>query len=169
MSPKAVKYYIDTSALIRIFRFYPKSLVIPIWEKLEEMFKSKQLISHRVVYDEITTSSKVQDILSEKITPLKSSFQTMKDSQLIIVADIVNKFPGLIDPNREKEQADPWLIAMAVEERSKNQEEMLYVVSEENETKKNRIPAVCKHYKLEHLNLERFFEMIGVDFNVSFK
>ncbi|PKN02016.1 MAG: hypothetical protein CVU77_03545 [Elusimicrobia bacterium HGW-Elusimicrobia-1] len=164
-----VKYYIDTSALIRTFRFYPQSLIAPIWGKLEAMFKSGQLASHRFVYEEITTAAKSPDILSKSITPLKEYFKTQTYSQTKIVADIISKFPGLIDPNQEKEEADPWLIAIAIMEKIKNIAKDICVVSEESERKPNKIPAVCKHYKIEHLNLERFYLKIGLDFKVIFK
>ena len=161
------KYFIDTSALIRIFRFYPEDLREPIWNKLESMFKSGQLVSHRLVYDEITTTSKNPDVLSEKVKPLKEHFKTLKYGQSILVSDIVKKFPGLIDPSREKEQADPWLIAIAIEDKKEDSDTEIYVVSEESETKPNKIPAVCAHYGIKHLSLEKFYKDIGLSFSVS--
>jgi hypothetical protein len=162
------KYYIDSSALIRTFRFYPKDLIGPIWTKLEGMFKAGQLVSHRLVFEELTTSSKKpSDTLSKSVIPLKEYFETQKYSQAKIVADIIGKFPGLIDPNQEKEEADPWLVAIAIEQKQLNTGNEVYVVSEESETKQQKIPAVCKHFKIEHLNLEQFYKKIGLSFNVT--
>jgi hypothetical protein len=33
---------------------------------------------------------------------------------------IIRKFPGLIDPEKEKNQADPWIIALAIEKNEDN-------------------------------------------------
>ena len=133
------------------------------------MFKAGYLVSHRLVYDEVTTTSKNPDVLSKKVKPLKEYFKTMKYGQLKLVADIVKKFPGLIDPSQEKEQADPWLIAIAIEEKTKNPSLETCVVSEESETKPHKIPAVCTHYKIKHLNLDRFYKDIGLSFKIVSK
>ena len=164
---KEDKFYIDTSALIRIFRFYPGDLSEQIWKKLNEMFISRQMRSHRFVYEEITTTSKNPDALTRKVLPLRDYFETIKYSQTLITSDIIKNFPGLIDPNNEKEQADPWLIAIALEEKKCNFDEAIYVVSEESEIKQNRIPAVCRHYEIEHINLDSFFKKIGVSFKMA--
>lgn len=169
-SKKAKRYIIDTSALVRIFRFYPGQLLEPVWAKLEILFESGILFSHRLVYDEITTGSKKQDILSEKVKPLKKYFLTLKYEQVKWVNKIIQTFPGLIDPNREKDQADPWLIALAIEENQQlhlfDEPDQIVIVSMESEEKQNRIPAVCKHFGIKHLNLDRFFEEIGISFEV---
>lgn len=163
------QYYIDSSALIRIFRFYPAQLRTQIWDKLANMFNSGELVSHRLVYDEITTNSKNQDMLSKSITPYRDSFQTLQFEQSIIVRDIIMKFPALIDPSREKDQADPWLIALVVLNKNLNPNQKYFIVSEESESKPNKIPSVCRHYKIEHLNLENFYNRIGLSFTVNSK
>jgi hypothetical protein len=166
-------FCIDASALIRIFRFYPKDLIMPIWKKLEDLFKKGQLFSHRLVYEELTTDSKEPDLLSKCIKPLRNSFRTMQFDQAKLVSKIVSKFPGLIDSSREKDQADPWLVALGIEEQKRvdlfNPKKKVYIISEESESKPNRIPAVCKHYGIEHLNLERFYRLMGWSFQLSSK
>ena len=161
------KYYMDTSALVRIFRFYPKVLIDPIWNKLESLFKSGQVSSHMLVYDEITTSSKKPDLLSKKVSPLRGYFESQKYNQVKIVADIIGKFPGLIDPTREKEQADPWLIAIALEYKNNNPTKKLYIISEESESKPFKIPAVCSYYRIEHINLEGLWKQLGMTFSAN--
>ena len=43
------------------------------------------------------------------------------------------------------------------------------VVSAESEKSLNKIPAVCKHYSIEHLNLFEFFEDNGWKFSLAKK
>ncbi len=71
-------------------------------------------------------------------------------------------FPRLIDARAKKDEADPWIISLVIE---KMEEENLFgkdsdfvVVSAESEKSDTKIPAVCKHYKVRHMNLFQFFE-----------
>ena len=88
--------------------------------------------------------------------------------QLQYVSQIISKFPNLIDSDREKDQADPWLIALAIEEQSKlelfNPKQKLVVVNEESKAKPQRIPDVCNYYGLKSLNLLELFKYFGWDF-----
>jgi hypothetical protein len=107
--------------------------------------------------------------LSKKIKPLRHYFETTKYNQALVVSDIVNKFPGLIDPNREKEQADPWLIAAAIERKKEEKIKKVYVVSAESEERMHRIPAVCRYFGIEHLNLNQFYKVQKWSFKMFFK
>jgi hypothetical protein len=156
-------FYIDTSALIRVFRFYPKELVKSMWKRLEKLFTSGIMISHIFVYEEITTEAKNSDFLSKCITPLRSCFKRTTFTQANLVKKIIEEFPGIIDVQKEKNQADPWLIALAIERKGEldlfSSSKKLYLVSEESEIKPFRIPAVCKKYGINHINLEGFYKM----------
>ena len=43
------------------------------------------------------------------------------------------------------------------------------IVSTESESSPNKIPAVCKHFQVRHLNLFEFFEDNGWQFSLSKK
>lgn len=163
-------FCIDTSALVRIFRFYPLELVKQIWASLENLFNEERMISHFLVYEEITTRSKEQDFLSKCVTPLRPFFKGMNFNQALIVSKIVKEFPGLIDPHKERDEADPWLIALAIEEKKQlnlfNPSKKLYLVSAESERKPFKIPAVCKNYGINHINLDEFYQMMGWSFKL---
>jgi len=156
-------YFIDTSALVRIFSFYQGDLIDPIWEKVEELFLNGMMFSHRFVYDEITTDSKKPDLLSKKITPLQAYFKPVSFEQAQIVSGIIKSFPDLIDPKNEKDQADPWLIAAGVLEHKQlslfNPNKKIYIVSEESESGQNKIPSASKSFGLGHLNLSSFYQL----------
>jgi len=156
-------YFIDTSALVSMFRFHPNDLIDSIWEKVEELFLNGMMFSHRFVYDEITTDSKKPDMLSKKITPLQTYFKPVSFEQAQIVSNIIKRFPGLIDSNNEKDQADPWLIAAGILEQKQlslfNPNKKIFIVSEVSESEENRIPSVSKSFGLSHLNLARFYRL----------
>ena len=83
------------------------------------------------------------------------------------VGDVLAKFPKLIDPNNEKNQADPWLVAMMREFKEQEDsglfpnETEYYLVTEESTQKDNRIPAACKKYGVNHLTLFEFFKKMN--------
>ena len=164
-------YFIDSSSLVTIFRTTSNDLIDQIWEKLEELFLNGRMFSHRFVYDEITTDSKRPDLLSKKITPLQTYFKPVIFEQAQLVSDIVKRFPNLIDPKNEKEQAAPWLIAAAVLEQNQyslfNPNKKVYVVSEESESDPNGIPSVSKGLGLEHLNLSSLYQINNWSFEVK--
>jgi hypothetical protein len=156
-------FFIDTGALVRIFRSNPIDQIDLIWDKLEELFLNDRMFSHRFVYDEITTDSKRPDLLSKKVTPLQAYFKPASFEQAQLVSNIIKKFPGLIDPKNEKEQADPWLMAAAILELNQhslfNPNKKVYLVSEENKSDPDMLPTVSKHFGLDHLNLPGFYQL----------
>lgn len=155
----------DSSAFIDLYRHYGQPLIPEIWVELDKFFADGKIISHKIVFDELTTSSKRPDGLSQWISSKRSSFKDMTGNQALHVASIVKEFPGLIQPEREKDQADPWLIALAIEERAQlklfTQERDIIIVSQESPIRPQKIPAVCKHYCIQHFNLFEFFNFNG--------
>lgn len=164
---RAEIFCFDTSALVRLHRFYPETVIPDIWTELDRMFKSGKIISHEFVYDEILPDPKKPDDLGKWIEKKESSFKPVTQFQLDNVADVLAKFPKLIDPNNERNQADPWLISMMRE--FKEQEDTglfpdetdYYLVTEESTSKDNKIPAACRKYGINHLTLFEFFGKMG--------
>ncbi|MFC1970474.1 DUF4411 family protein [Chloroflexota bacterium] len=117
------------------------------------------------VFDELTTNAKRPSSLSKWITSKRGNFRDITGIQAQSVASIINQFPGLIDWKHEKDQADPWLIALVLEQSSQsnlfmpNQE--IVIVSQEDKTSTQKIPAVCKHYDIRHFDLFEFFDYNG--------
>jgi len=156
-------YFIDTSSLAEMFRNPHADRLNRIWEKMEELFLNGRIFSHRLVYEEITTDSKRPDLLSKKITPLQAYFRPMSFEQAQLVSDVIKKYPALIDPKNEKEQAAPWLIAAAILEQRQyslfNPDKMVYVVSEQSGSDPEGFPSIIKSLGLEHLNLSGFYQI----------
>jgi hypothetical protein len=132
--------------------------------------KAGEIISHRLVFEEISIDSKNPDFITTWIADKKEYFLNRTNAQIAEVPKIIKKFPELIDYKYEREQADPWLIALAIE---KSKENTLFetctpvVVSQEKQNSSKKIPAACKAFNIEHLSLKDFFKEIGLNANIS--
>lgn len=160
-------YCFDSSAFIALNRTSDSVIKIPesVWDHIEDMMNNGQLISHQIVFNELTSFSKNPDFVAKWIEDKKQFFYPKTDFQIVKVADIISKFPGLIDYKSEKEEADPWLIALALEQSKKdNLFEICVsvVVSQESSKKSQKIPAVCKNFEVRHLPLREFFDETGL-------
>jgi hypothetical protein len=164
-------YCIDTSALVTMHRFYPIRILPDLWKHLEELFKNKKIISHDFVYDEIVPEPGTRDDLAKLIEKHKVCFRPISKRQAQLVPEILSIYPHLIDPRSKKDQADPWIVAMVVEMMEESslfeKDADFVIVSTESEKSPNKIPAVCKHYKVRHFNLFDFFEDNGWQFSLS--
>lgn len=152
----------DQTLLLSMHRYYPVRIIPDLWKRLEELFKQKKVISHDFVYDEIVPGSDTKDDLARLISKYKSCFKAISKRLAQIVPEILSLFPHLIDPRSKKDQADPWIIAMIVEVMEEislfGKESDFVIVSTESENSPDKIPAVCTHYRVRHMNLFEFFE-----------
>lgn len=167
-------YCFDTSAFLALSRTNEKVIKIDdaIWKYLEKMMKMGGVISHRIVFNEIISGTKNPPFIIQWIKGKRGYFLPKSDSQIAQIPEIVQQFPDLIDYARESEQADPWLIALAIE---KSKEANLFevyvsvVVSQENQNSSKKIPAACKHFRIGHHSLREFFDEIGLSTKLSKK
>lgn len=160
-------YCFDTSAFVMLSRTSENIIQLPkeVWEHLENMMGSGLIISHEIVFNEINSGTKNPDFITKWIANKKTSFLKKTNAQVIEVSKIVKQFPGLIDPKQEHEQADPWIIALAIEKCSETSLFEKYecaVVSLESSKSSTKIPAVCKSFGIKHLSLKEFFEETGL-------
>lgn len=166
-------YCFDTSAFITLGKTNERVMKLPsaLWDRLEKMMQEGEIISHIVVFDELKTDSKNPDFIAKWIKDKKEYFLSKTPDQIKSVGEIIGNFPNLIDPESETEQADPWVIALAIE-RSKELtlfgENNCKVVSQENLNSSKKIPAVCKFFKVAHNSLREFFDDIGLVTSFTF-
>lgn len=166
-------YCVDTSALITMQRYYPMRMLPDLWKHLEELFIDERITSHDFVYDEIVPKDKnaVKDDLASVISKYKVNFKPISKRQAQLVPQIISLFPTLIDPRSKKDQADPWIVAMVVEMMEKvnlfEKDSDFVIVSTESEKSSSKIPAVCKQYRVRHMNLFEFFEDNDWQFTLS--
>jgi len=77
-------------------------------------------------------------------------FAEVTQEQIRLVKDILRNFPNLIDVNSEIEEADPFVIALAITDRCT-------VVTQEGRKNIHSIPNVCDHYGVDCVSLFEFF------------
>ena len=167
---RSLIFCFDTSAFVDIHRYLVR-LIPQLYPELDKLFNSGRLISHKIVFQEITTRSKRPDSLTKWILPKEAFFKGISLQQTLLVAEIVQKFPTLIHYNKEKDDADPWLIALVIEQRSMpdlfSSLQDFAIVSTESTFIPNRLPAVCKHYSIKHFDLPDFFKANGWSINLQ--
>jgi hypothetical protein len=163
----------DTSAFVRIHRFYPISLIPDLWSFLEEMLKKHIIISHELVFNEIVPKSGTMDELAKWVSRFKANFKSITKRQTELVPKILGSFPKIIDPESEKDQADPWLIALLLEIMEQyglfGDDSIYVLVSTESERSPHKIPAVCSKYNIRHMNLFQFYKFNEFKFSVTRK
>lgn len=166
-------YFIDSSALITVNRYYPSKVFPDLWKYIEELLKRKRMFSHEMVFDEIVSTSGPKDEIGKLIAKHKSSFCPITNKQGQLALKILSNFPRLIDPRAKKDEADPWIIALVIEKMEEvslfGKDSDFVVVSAESEKSDTKIPAVCKYFKVRHMNLFQFFEDNGWEFSTSKK
>ncbi|TET91938.1 MAG: DUF4411 family protein [Methanomassiliicoccales archaeon] len=149
-------FCIDTCALIDLGRVhYPPDVFPGVWADIESLVSRGLLIAPKEVFDELKG---VDDEILKWARRFKEMFKESDEDQLQEVADILARFPGLIDPTKTKPEADPFLIALA------KSSGWTVVTSERPRTSPNarpKIPDVCKSYGIRCISLVEFFRERG--------
>ena len=170
LASKEKIYIFDANVFINLHRIDMHSIRLPteVWTKLHELMTSGKIISHRTVYDEVVSGSKKPDKVSAWLQPRSSYFERSTARQIEIMADVINRFPKLIDVNIERDQADPWLVALAAEKIEQDSSHEYVVVTQESQASTVKLPAACKAFNVHSISLANFFEENGITFGVSF-
>lgn len=149
------RYVLDSSALIDLFRHYPKDIFKRLWDNFDEMTKNGHFISSSEVFKEIGNKT---DDLSKWAGKNKPIFYKPSVHELTVVSNIlaIPEFQRIIAPNpqtAEKAQADPFIIAQAKIRNCK------LLTNEKFKTNKIRIPNVCEdsRFNVKYVNLHEFF------------
>jgi len=160
-------YCVDTSSFIEMKESYPKDIFPKLWENIEKLCKNGRLIAPDEVKKEI---EKGDDDLKRwiKRKNIKKMFIESDESQFKHVKKILKDHNFLAKPEKDGPNADPWLIALAIEKMNEQQENLFkdeyIVVTEESKVRNDRIPYVCKAYNIECINLIEFFRSEGWKF-----
>ena len=174
-------YVLDSNVFLSLHNISEVEIRLPdrVWENMAKMMQAGTLISHRHVYNEIVYTSKKSkgkfqprppDALVKWMQPKKRFFLNRTGFQINKTQSIVHNFPKLIDPEKEKEDADPWIIALALEKNSNPDTKQVnllegvvpgyqgIVVTQENPRSPERMPAACKAFGVRCITSKEFFE-----------
>lgn len=170
MSNQEKIYCFDSSIFISLNRIQNYVPIPNVWQELEKLFNAGKIISHEFVYEEFNPERKNPDFIAKWIKDKKGYFLGITDKQSKKVEEILQKFPDFIDAEKENDQADPWIIALAIEKMEEvtlfGQNTLVYVVSQEKISSSKRIPAVCREFKVPHMNLDDFLKDNGWHFGI---
>lgn len=150
-----VVYCLDTSAILDGWvRFYPPDVFPTLWEKLEVAARHGTLISPEEVlrelekkHDDVFTWAKAQSPL---FIPLDDAIQDA-------TSQVLEAFPGLVKAIGRRNQADPFVIALAIVRRAT-------VVTAEvarGSQQRPRIPDVCDQLGIPCVNLIQMIRLLG--------
>lgn len=157
-------YVVDSSSFISLNRFDSEVFELPerVWKRLDELLEDGTIISSRYVYEEVVTDSKKPDKVSAWLKPKKTHFVKPTNQQVLYMAEAVNGFSGLVDPDSEKEQADAWLVALAREKSEQDPETEFVMVTQENKKSPIKIPAACRKHGIRTINQKEFLAEVGI-------
>jgi hypothetical protein len=156
---------IDTSSLINLYNWRSITNHPTVWQHLDSLIRRNQLLSPEEVYDEI---SQGKDPLARWATRQKKAgqlFKKTKHQHVAIIKEIVRRFPDFIEANRPTPQADPFVVALALHERSHLFSRSVVITDEKYApTGRPRIPRVCEEYKLPYMSIHQLFVSEGWTF-----
>lgn len=140
-------YVIDTSALLDGWvRYYPPDVFPSLWSFLEEMIKAGELLSPDEVLFELAQKDdeihKWAKANSAMFVPLDEDIQNATQEILI-------QFPRLVGAMKDRNRADPFVIALA-------KIKAAIVVTGERSSgtrERPRIPNVCDQFGIGHRTL----------------
>lgn len=162
MSDTPLKIYcVDSSIFITLNRSYSVGLLPDdIWSSLDELFTADRILSHEFVFAELCPKTTKPDFLAQWIRNKQQFFVPITVRQTQLVDQILARFPDLINHEKEIDEADPWLVALAVEKRETaglfEDYSTLAIVSNESGKSSVKIPAVCGEFGVPHMNLKEF-------------
>jgi predicted nucleic acid-binding protein len=156
----ARRYCLDTSVLINSWgEHYRKDVFPGVWETLEEMIASGQVISCIEVFTEL---ERQRDELLDWAKARKQMFETPTQPVIQRLAELMQAYPNFAAAGGTANAADPWLIAHATVT------ETVVVTFEEwkqtKATKPPKIPNVCDDVGVPWLSPIDFFAETGFNF-----
>jgi hypothetical protein len=158
-------YIIDTSSLVELNKHNPMDVYQSVWKQIEQLIKNGRLLAPKEVFHEI---GRIDDQLKEWSKTQDKLFIEPTQKQITLVKDILQKYPSLIDIDRQYD-ADPWVIALTVELATSTQKTLMtikrIVVTEEKiRGNRVRIPFVCNDFNIESLDIIGMFREEGWKF-----
>lgn len=150
-------YVIDTSALIRLDLTFKKEIPIftAIWDEIEDLIRQGCFKTIDFVEQEINDYEGKEDFLKKWVKTWKKHLVVNTDAASFNAAiPIINREynTGFLNASKQaegKEEADPYLIGYC-------QVHNCVLITDENKTKLNKIPAVAKRYGIECIDVYDF-------------
>jgi len=144
------KYVIDSSALFDLKKNYPPTVFKGVWDNFEKMCHSLEIISVRDVKVEV---EKGMDWLVGWAKEHSRIFLEPTFEELVLVGELQEKYPHLIDYNSDRPAADPFVIACA------KRYNLKIIQHERIQNNKQKLPFVARQEGIECILLTQLFEL----------
>ena len=105
----------DTSSLINLRQWRSPKSHPGVWKKLDTLIKQKRLISPWKVFEELKHQD---DALVKWARRRKSMFRRNTKALIEVAQQILARFPDLVDVDQPVESADPYVVALALKEKT---------------------------------------------------
>jgi hypothetical protein len=150
-------FCVDTSGWLDGWRRnYPPDVFPTLWRRIEELIDAGTIMASEEVYVEL---AKKDDDLHAWIQRRKVMLVPPDEAIQRKVSELLGKYPRLVDTLKGRSQADPFVIATAIER------DAVVVTGELTGTsQKPKIPYVCQ---VENVRCITFLEMIR-ELNLTF-
>jgi predicted nucleic acid-binding protein len=153
------KYCFDTSALIEAWRDrYPPDIFGNLWQSIDVMVNKEEIFAP---YDVLVELEIGGDELYRWASERKDTmFPEIRESVQQRAKELLKQFPGLVDSKKTASDADPIVIAMALDSGA------TVVTAEKLSTNRNKpkIPDVCQYYKVKCIGILEFIRERGWTF-----
>jgi hypothetical protein len=155
-------YNLDTSAFLRMKEFYFEEGFPDFWEAMGDLADSGRLIMVKDARDECK-DAEVQPWFRKHPSMIIKRTAEVLQCMKVLLGDLDADNQRLVDPNSDKDKADPWVIALAMAENIKHSGSYAsgrtIVVGHESLTNKTegklKIPDVCKRYSIDYYSLPK--------------
>ena len=159
-------YIVDSCSLIDLLRMNPMDIYESVWRRIELSVRRGLIISHEEVMRELAGKD---DELTEWTKRNRRMFKQLTPSQVNKVVEIQRDYPKLVDSDKEAPEADPFLIALALEDDAQRtivptERKMVVVTEEKPKPGKVNIPYVCQEYGIECIGVLEMFRREGWKF-----
>ncbi|MHB8359569.1 MAG: DUF4411 family protein [Thermoplasmataceae archaeon] len=158
-------YIMDSSSLIELNRHNPIDVFPSVWKNMESLISKGLLVAPTEVLYEITERD---DQLAKWAKIQTSFFRAPTQKQIEILKGILKAYPSMVREDR-KYDADPWVIALAIEMTTDSQQTLtpikrIVVTEEKLRGEKIRIPYVCQKYNIDSIDIIEMFRIEGWKF-----
>lgn len=152
MEPQTI-YNIDTSALIYLEKYYPRSDFKLVWDNLEKAFEEGKVYIIDNVWKEVQAYTDKEAPLVKWMKDKKQKLvKNIDDAHMLQAAEIIRENPEIVKDNASvdsaiKENADAYIIAHSMIEKT------TIITGEKKynnpKTSMVRIPHICEKYNVE--------------------
>ncbi len=161
-----VKFSVDTSIFIRFERYYDRTRDNVLWDILERSIQDGSMLVSKVVIEELEQKDKEMSKWIKRINRNSIIEPNQKGNK--ILSELANKYPGWLDPNSTKINADPFVIALAKEydtavlSNEQRNLQSLNNLKPNNVVATTKIPEICKLENILHFDLPQFLVQVGL-------